>query len=530
MLSFFILENLNKNAFEITMLVILNLIKNSNLLDKSQKELNDLKAKKGFTIISEDYKIYKNSLYLQNNILFFIAKIKQKKLLYLVSRNPFNSNFEGEYQELGGIFIQLVELNHKNSKVLQKHFPFTSPISLRDKRTTFGCGDRLGLATPGHIRAALKYDVYPVLAQQSIRELNLTQRNYDQVISDVVFSVFQEGFERGFGADGDHLKSIEDINIALEAGMPMITLDLSDVINIDASSWSKEKINNEFEKIENNEKNRILEAYSNKTFQVGKYNIVIDSLEAKRCILLYQNALNFAQTVDHHLRKHRNDKYDLEISIDETITPTLPSHHIFIIKELNHRKISVNSLAPKFIGEFQKGIDYIGELAEFEKHFKLHSEIAKEYGNYKISVHSGSDKFKVYPMIGKYTQQNFHVKTAGTNWLEALRCIAMSNPKLYRKIHKRALEYYEEALRYYHVTADISKIKNVDEVNDEELPYYLDKNESRQVLHITYGGVLNDPTIKDSFYDTLNKYEEMYYELINNHISKHMELLGIKKL
>ena len=106
----------------------------------------------------------------------------------------------------------------------------------------------------------------------------------------------------------------------------------------------------------------------------------------------------------------------------------------------------------------------------------------------------------------------------------------MCNPKLYRKIHKRALEYYEEALRYYHVTADISKIKNVDEVNDEELPYYLDKNESRQVLHITYGGVLNDPTIKDSFYDTLNKYEEIYYELINNHISKHMELLGIKKL
>lgn len=106
----------------------------------------------------------------------------------------------------------------------------------------------------------------------------------------------------------------------------------------------------------------------------------------------------------------------------------------------------------------------------------------------------------------------------------------MGNPNLYRKIHKRALEYYEDALRYYHVTADISKIKNVDEVNDEELPYYLDKNESRQVLHITYGGVLNDPTIKELFYDTLNKYEEMYYELINNHISKHMELLSIKKL
>jgi len=508
---------------------MLNLIKNLKLLDKNQKELNDLKAQKGFYIISDDYKIYKNSLYVQDNILFFIAKIKQKKLLYLTSKNPFNSDFEGDYQELGGIFIQIVDINYNNSKVLQNYFPFTSPISLREKKTTFGCGDRLGLATPGHIRAALEYDVYPVLAQQSIRELNLTQRNYEQVISDVVFSVFQEGFERGFGADGDHLKNMEDINLAIEAGIPMITLDLSDIINIDAASWSENIINNKFEKIDKNEKNRIMEKYSNKSFQVREFNIKISSLEAKRCTLLYQNALNFAQTVNLHLKKHRNEKYDLEISIDETTTPTLPSHHIFIIKELIHRNISVNSLAPKFIGDFQKGIDYIGELAEFEKHFKLHSEIAREYGNYKISVHSGSDKFKVYRIIGKYTNQHFHVKTAGTSWLEALRCLALCNPNLYRKIHKKALEYYEEALRYYHITADISKIRNIDEVNDDELPYYLDKNESRQVLHITYGGVLNDPTIKELFFNTLNKYEDTYNELISNHISKHLELLGIKK-
>ena len=512
------------------MLVMLNLVKNLKLLEKSQNELNELKRQKGFHIISDDYKIYKNSLYVQNDILFFIAKIKNKKFLYLTSKNPFNSDFEGHYQELGGIFIQIVDLNYNNAEVLQNYFPFTSPVSLRDKKTTFGCGDRLGLATPGHIRAALKYDVYPVLAQQSIRELDLTQRNYAQVISDVVFSVFQEGFERGFGADGDHLKNMEDINLAIEAGMPMITLDLSDIINIDVVSWSENKIETEFENMDKNEKNRIIEEYSNKLFQVGEFNIKISSLEAKRCMLLYQSALDFAQTVDLHLKKLRNENYDLEISIDETTTPTLPSHHIFIIKELIHRNISVNSLAPKFIGEFQKGIDYIGDMAEFENHFKIHCEIAREYGNYKISVHSGSDKFKVYPIIGKYTQQNFHVKTAGTNWLEALRCIAVCNPKLYRKIHKKALEFYEEALRYYHVTADISKIKNIDEATDEELPYYLDKNESRQVLHITYGGVLNDPSIKESFFNTLNKYEEIYYELINNHISKHMELLGIKKL
>lgn len=512
------------------MLVMLNLIKNLKLLEKNQKELNELKSQKEFYIISDDYKIYKNSLYVQNDILFFIAKIKQKKLLYLASKNNFTSDFKGEYQEMGGIFIQIVDLNYNNSKILQKCFPFTSPISLRDKKTTFGCGDRLGLATPGHIRAAFQYNVYPVLAQQSIRELNLTHRNYDQVISDVVFSVFQEGFERGYGADGDHLKSMEDINLAIEAGMPMITLDLSDIINIDAASWSENKINNEFENIDKNEKNRISDTYSNKSFQVGEFNIKISSLEAKRCMLLYQDALNFALTVDLHLKKHRNEKYDLEISIDETSTPTLPSHHLFIIKELIHRNIVVNSLAPRFIGEFQKGIDYIGEVSEFEEHFKIHSEIAKEYGNYKISIHSGSDKFKVYPIIGNYTHQHFHVKTAGTNWLEALRCVAKCNPNLYRKMHKKAFESYEEALQYYHITADISKIESIDHVEDEDLTVYLDKLESRQLLHITYGGLLNDLSIRESFFNTLNKYEDIHYELINNHISKHMELLGITKL
>ena len=81
MLSFFISENSNKSDIDITMLVMLNLIKNLKLLEKNQKELNELKSQKEFYIISDDYKIYKSSLYVQNDILFFIAKIKQKKFL-----------------------------------------------------------------------------------------------------------------------------------------------------------------------------------------------------------------------------------------------------------------------------------------------------------------------------------------------------------------------------------------------------------------------------------------------------------------
>jgi hypothetical protein len=233
--------------------------------------------------------------------------------------------------------------------------------------------------------------------------------------------------------------------------------------------------------------------------------------------------------VDLHLQKHRGKEYDLEISIDETTTPTLPTHHLFIINELIHREISITSLAPKFIGDFQKAIDYLGNINKFEEDFKIHCDIAKKYGNYKISIHSGSDKFSIYPIIGKYTDLRVHVKTAGTSWLEAIRCIAKCNPNLYRKMHAKALHYYNDALKYYHITADISKIKDLKDVQDTNLIEYLEGDESRQLLHITYGSLLNDPEIREDFFNTLHEYEDIHYQLVKNHIIKHLELLGIEQ-
>ena len=425
--------------------------------------------------------------------------------------------------------MQEVGLSFENYLKLSKLFPFIIPISLRDKKTTIGCGDRLGLATAGHIRAAKKYDIYPVLAQQSMRELNFTKRTYKDVVADTAFLVFQEGFEKGYGADGDHLKTISDIDIALDANMPMITLDLSEVMNAKAAEWSNERINLEFKKLDGTEKKRLLDTYSDKSFLEDKsVHITLD--EAKKCTVMYKKALDFAKEVDGHLRNKRGDHYDLEISIDETTTPTLPEHHLYIIKELNYRGVTVNSLAPRFIGEFQKAIDYIGDKQEFEKQFKIHCMIAGENGGYKISVHSGSDKFAVYPVIGKYTALKLHLKTAGTSWLEAVRCIAIKNPSFYRKLHKKAFYHYDEATKYYHITADISKIKNIDDVKDDELKDYLDKDESRQLIHITYGGLLNDPEIRSDFFRILDENEDFHYELLEKHIGKHIELLGCKKI
>jgi hypothetical protein len=91
------------------------------------------------------------------------------------------------------------------TECLMALFPYTKPVSLREYPMTIGTGDRLGVATPGHIRAIKRFQAYPVLAQQSVRENMQTGRNYFEVIQDVAWAVFQENYQKGYGADADHL-------------------------------------------------------------------------------------------------------------------------------------------------------------------------------------------------------------------------------------------------------------------------------------------------------------------------------------
>jgi hypothetical protein len=244
---------------------------------------------------------------------------------------------------------------------------------------------------------------------------------------------------------------------------------------------------------------------------------------------MYGRALDFAAEVDRHLRQRRGSAYDLEVSIDETTTPTLPSHHLFIAAELQRRGVAVTSMAPRFVGEFQKGIDYIGDLGEFEAQFAVHCAIARARGNYKISIHSGSDKFSVYPAIGRHTGMRLHLKTAGTSWLQALRVIVRANPPLFRRMLTRAIAWFPEAAKLYHVTADPAAIPAADGLPDGELERLLDAPDSRQVLHIAYGGLLDDPSLRDPFFSTLDAFEENHYTVVQEHIEKHVALLGVPR-
>ncbi len=314
----------------------------------------------------------------------------------------------------------------------------------------------------------------------------------------------------------------------------MITLDCSEHINNQAATYDDRMVEEKYAGIPLPVREVLEDRYLNSEFTLPDgLRITFECTEFRRIVLVYQKAINHAENIWHNTVKKRGRPVDFELSIDETLTPTTPEAHFFVADQLAGKGVEITSLAPRFCGEFQKGIDYIGDKKQFEQEFSRHIAIASHFG-YKISVHSGSDKFSVFPIIGEKSGGRYHLKTAGTNWLEAVRAIARKNPALYREIHAYTVEHLDEAKKYYHISADLSKVPDIRGMRDSELPGLMDQNDARQVLHITYGLILqakypdSSCMFMDRIYETLNRYEDDYYRALENHIGRHLSQLGIK--
>lgn len=468
---------------------------------------------------AEQYGAYPLSCNKAGDMYVFMQKCEDAD--YIIACGEGSDAFAGE--KCDG-YVK-APLTHENAITLRKLFPFTAPVPvLRNKRSA-GVGDRLGIACPGHIRVFKDYDASPIFAQQSIRELNLTERTYENVLDCVSFAVFRDAYKDGFGADGDHLKKPEEVEYALSLGFTMITLDCSEHIRNDVEAMSAEQVAKECEIPAD-----IADRYLGKTFKFEDIELTFDEDALRRNILIYGKAIDYATEIFNKYLKDGKANADFEVSIDETATPTSPLQHYFVANELVLRGVKIVTMAPRFCGEFQKGVDYIGDLKQFEEELKVHAAIARNFG-YKLSIHSGSDKFSTFELIGKYTQGNFHLKTAGTNWLEAMRAISVADPALYREIHKYALEMFTEAKKFYHVTTDITKIADVDTLKDSELPDLFTQNDARQLIHITYGFILTvknaDGTyrFKDKLYKLWRDEEQIYSDMLYKHIGRHLELL-----
>jgi len=471
---------------------------------------------------------------------FVIGREGTEKYLCIVSPEGTQEpagKFVGETLALNGSGkATLCPLSHENAEVLRQLFDFTRPV-LIGVHNSYGLGDRLGLANPGHLRAVRQLPMRPVLAQQSIRELERTQRTPDEVMDVASWAVFQEGYTEGFGADADHLKTTDDIDYMIRAGFTMFTFDPSDYVVNEADTLPADQLEAQvrdlpWEELEDTFE-ACLERYAGNTIEISDdFRIQPTREEVLRGLIKYGRVIAHATRMDRYLKATYPDRpQEVELSVDETESVTQPFEHFLVANELSRRGVELVSLAPRFVGDFEKGIDYKGDLDLFKTEYIKHLKISDKLGPYKISIHSGSDKFSVYHVIGSLHTGHVHVKTAGTSYLEALRTIAQERPDLFREILDYSRDLYPTEKRTYHVSADLDQVPRGSELGDAELVGLFEPEQvhARQVLHVSFGRVLTDKDdqgnylFRNRILQTLKEHEETHYHFLQKHFAKHFK-------
>jgi len=177
----------------------------------------------------------------------------------------------------------------------------------------------------------------------------------------------------------------------------------------------------------------LLNLYMDQPIDLGTIRLDFHRIDLARAACKYALAIAHAKEIADYLKQELNS-FDLEISVDKTDTPTTTLEHYYLANELGRLGVNFTSLAPRFVGSFEKGVDYIGDLQKFDDNMQNHAAVMYSIGGYKLSIHTGSDKFSLYPSIARHTQEFMHVKTAGTSYLEALRVIASVDLSLFRRI------------------------------------------------------------------------------------------------
>ena len=257
--------------------------------------------------------------------------------------------------------------------------------------------------------------------------------------------------------------------------------------------------------------------------------LAFDEESIVRCAVKYSAGIARCAELAAVLDEKRSDRFDLEVSFDETDWPTSPLEHLFIASEFRRLEMRVDSLALRFPGAFEKGIDYKGDLAAVEREFATHAAIRDRFDAYRLSIHSGSDKFSVYPIMTKHAGDKLHVKTAGTTYLEALRVVARHNGGLFGEILDFSHGRYAEDRRTYHVSADPSRMPEPAAIAPDEYEALLDDDAWRQVLHVAFGSVLTSEPEYDfraRLCAVLAAHEDDYYAVLEKHFSRHLDALA----
>ena len=413
---------------------------------------------------------------------------------------------------------------------------------------SFGFGDRLGLATPGHVAAMQQmlrdntnpWVIEPIFPQQSIREMQRTSRTAVQVMNEALTAMQAAGWTGRTGADADHQKTPADIDDTAAAGFTFFTLDPSAHVDQQADGYSATQLAERFPVVA--AVCPWYDKYLGRTVTLpGGTRIEFTTEVCQRAAVKYGRAIAAAIELAGYVRQvheRLGRPYEIELSVDETDQPTTLAEHYLIAEQCLLSGMPLVSLAPRFIGDFEKGVDFKGNLEQLTASLHEHAAVANALGPYKLSLHSGSDKLSMYPALAQATAGRFHVKTAGTSYLEALRVVAQQSETLFRAIITFARSKYEIDKATYHVSATLASAPAPEAITsgqgleriylecwDSVRPGRGFTNPGRQILHCTFGSVLTHPEFGPAVRDVVRNHAEQYTAILNEHFTRHLQAL-----
>jgi len=446
-----------------------------------------------------------------------------KRLVGVADRADVFDRFAGSAESVDGRVRFVAAASPDNAQALRSALPWLTPAPF-GLHTSAGFGDRLGLATPGHVRAlqAVGAPIRPVFAQQSIREMGRCGRTPRDVLDDATWGAFQAGWTQPVGGDADHLEQLEDIDSTAAAGFVFFTLDPKAEVDPEAEHADAATVRAKVEALDwsglESDLPTFTKRYVGQRVDLEHEAVELDEESVLRAMAKYGPSLSHAMAMYRRLEEKSGDR-EVEFAIDETDYPTKPAEHVVVVRELQRLGMRFVSFAPRFVGRFEKGVEYIGDLGELRRDFEIHAALARALGPYKLSLHSGSDKYSTYPLIAEATGGVVHLKTAGTSWAESLRVIAQHEPDLMRQILALALDSFEANRKSYHLSCDPARIPA--EPTDEDVARLLDVVDSRQVLHVGYGAILAE--FGSQMYAVWGDHEDELYGVIADHFVRHLE-------
>jgi tagaturonate epimerase len=369
---------------------------------------------------------------------------------------------------------------------------------------SFGMGDRFAHQAKAQLQAIMLVasqgvQVTPVW-NKSNREHNIVGSKPPTVRAAAEKAVAALGWKKPWHIDADHIR-LETVDAFLDSS-DFFTIDVADSIGQPAPESALHTFVDRHPELTS----RLKIPHIDRTFEMSR-------AEVERVAGKYLAAVQEAGRIYRHIAKSKGEgKFIPEVSMDETDSAQTPPELLIILAAMADEKIPLQTIAPKFTGRFNKGVDYVGDPAQFEREFNedlavIAFAVAK-YGlpaNLKLSVHSGSDKFSLYKPIRRALAKfdaGLHLKTAGTTWLEELIGLAEAGGDglaLAKEIYTQALDHRAELCVPYAsvIDVDTSRLPSKEEVarwtsaqyaaalrHDPKCPDF--NPHLRQLLHVGY--------------------------------------------